>query len=841
MRIVIDLQGAQSESRFRGIGRYSLSIAQAIIRNRGDHEIIIALSGLFPETIDPIRAAFDELLPQKNIRVWLAPMPIRECEPGNTWRREVAELIREAFLSSLQPDIILLTSLFEGYVDDAVTSIGRFDKITTTAVILYDLISYINPKAYLPTGSQRDYYYRKIDSLKRADLFLSISEYSKQETVDAVGLPEKNITTISSAVDDRFSPTELSANEINSLKQRYTIERKMVMYAPGGFDVRKNFDSLIKAYASLPKTLRAEHQLVIVSKIQEDNRIGLLNLAKQAGLAKDELVLTGYVPEDDLVALYSSATLFVFPSKHEGFGLPVLEAMKCGAPVIGSNTTSIPEVIGNNLALFDPDSVDSIAAKMQQALQNESFREELCNKSVEQAKHFSWDESAKRAISSFEDMFIYSDKDLNDSKNATYRINDELLINSIANINTLTKHTEDDIYSVAKAIAFNTSINTPKQMLVDISELAQRDAKSGIQRVVRSILLEFLSTPPDEYEVKPIYFDGKQYRYASGFTAQFLGESKPETVDMVAEFNQDDIYLALDLNAHLTQAVHQLHISLQSMGVQMFYIVYDILLIQRPDWWPEGTSKVVEEWLISISQAATGLICISESVAEEVREWLNTHPPSRHTGLVVSSFYLGADVNNSVPSKGLPATAKTELNQISKSSSFLMVGTLEPRKGHTQVLQAFEQLWQKNQNVSLIIVGKQGWMVEALIKKLQTSPELNKRLFWLDGISDEYLEKVYAASTCLIAASYGEGFGLPLIEAAQHKLPIIARDIPVFHEVAGEHAYYFTDKEPDAIATAISTWLGLYHNDQHPKSDAMPWLTWKESASRLGNILVKKN
>ena len=90
MRIVIDMQGAQTESRFRGIGRYTTSFSQAIARNRGEHEILLALNGLFPDTIEPIRAAFDGLLPQENIRVWYAPGPVRECEPGNESRREVA-------------------------------------------------------------------------------------------------------------------------------------------------------------------------------------------------------------------------------------------------------------------------------------------------------------------------------------------------------------------------------------------------------------------------------------------------------------------------------------------------------------------------------------------------------------------------------------------------------------------------------------------------------------------------------------------------------------------------------------------------------------------------------
>ena len=118
------------------------------------------------------------------------------------------------------------------------------------------------------------------------------------------------------------------------------------------------------------------------------------------------------------------------------------------------------------------------------------------------------------------------------------------------------------------------------------------------------------------------------------------------------------------------------------------------------------------------------------------------------------------------------------------------------------------------------------------LRDIRSHPELGRRLFWLEGISDEYLERVYDASVCLIAASEGEGFGLPLIEAAQHRLAVIARDIPVFHEVAGEHAYYFSGRDPGDIAAAVQEWLALYQSDKHPKSDGMPWQTWRQSTRR---------
>ena len=124
-----------------------------------------------------------------------------------------------------------------------------------------------------------------------------------------------------------------------------------------------------------------------------------------------------------------------------------------------------------------------------------------------------------------------------------------------------------------------------------------------------------------------------------------------------------------------------------------------------------------------------------------------------------------------------------------------------------------------------------------MAQRIRQHQELGKRLFWLFGISDEYLEKIYQSSTCLIAASENEGFGLPLIEAAQHKLPIIARDIPVFREVSGEYAYYFSGNVPENLASTILKWQSLYKQRAHPRSDAMPWLTWAQSAEQLKEAL----
>ena len=255
-------------------------------------------------------------------------------------------------------------------------------------------------------------------------------------------------------------------------------------------------------------------------------------------------------------------------------------------------------------------------------------------------------------------------------------------------------------------------------------------------------------------------------------------------------------------------------------------------------WWVESVSANLNEWLEGIMGSASGFICISDAVANELNEWMVHHPPRQPFLPEIKSFHLGADIENSAPSKGLPENSESILTQLQSKPTFLMVGTIEPRKGHKQTLEAFETLWSQGKDINLVIVGKEGWLIDDLFKKLRSHPEKNKHIFWLEGISDEYLEKVYAASTCLIAASEGEGFGLPLIEAAQYKLPIIARDIPVFREVAGSDAYYFeNDKDPEVLADAINQWLNLFAEETHPKSDDMPWLTWHQSTQQLATII----
>ena len=212
MRIVIDMQGAQSSgSRHRGIGRYTLALAQAMVRYRGEHEVVLALSGLFPDSIEHIRAAFADLLPQSSIHVWHAPVPVNYLEPSNLGRRLDAENIYEAFLHELSPDVIHVTSLFEGSGDDAVTSVHQRPGQALVAVTLYDLIPFLYPDPYLLNPSVKTWYLEKIEHLRRADLWLAISASSSDEGIQHLGFSSAQCHNISTDADAMFCPLALGS------------------------------------------------------------------------------------------------------------------------------------------------------------------------------------------------------------------------------------------------------------------------------------------------------------------------------------------------------------------------------------------------------------------------------------------------------------------------------------------------------------------------------------------------------------------------------------------------------------------------------------------------------
>lgn len=834
MRIVIDMQGAQSHgNRHRGIGRYVFEFAKGMCRNRGEHEIVLALNAAYPDAVVHLRNEFRHLLPAANIRTWHAPGPLHHMGEDSDGRRKIAERIRVEFLNSLRPSVVINGAVFESISEDSVVTVESREEGAQfhTAAILYDLIPLIRPKEYLANSTLVEkWYLRHLEELKKCDFLLAISESTKQEAIEHLRWPASRIANISSAVSANFYPQILSNEAEKTIREKFGLSKPFVMYT-GGMDQRKNVEGLVKAFSLLPESQRLTHQLAIVCKLAPAQIDALRMQAQRAGLPSDTLVLTGFVTDDELISLYRICKLFVFPSWHEGFGLPLLEAMSCGRAVLAGNQSAMPEVVGTQDALFDSHDPRSIARKIADVLGNEEVRVALEAQALRHSKSFSWDKTAQHAITALE-------QGIQPMVHTTEVKPDAGLFKLISEIRSFEKVPQEEIYwmGLAKNLdcTFSPNGERKKRIFIDVTELARKDARTGIQRVVRSILLQWLKEPPDGYSVESVRaadcFAG--YLVAKKFEQAFLGLELDKVEDAPIEFYAGDIFVGLDLQPGDVAQRAEFFEKMRVWGVQTKFVVYDLLPIQFPEFFGEGADAAHVRWLNVVCQSNSA-ICISRSVAIELQEYCKQKCSSRSQALNIDWFHLGADIDDSVPSLGLPESAESTLYKIKQNPSFLMVGTVEPRKGQNQILEVMEELWKNGVEANLVIVGKAGWKMDALAEKIKSHPELNKRLFWLNGVSDEYLSKLYESCAALLAASWGEGFGLPLIEAAQKNIPIIARDIPVFREVAGDGAFYFNESRTEFIAKKIEDWLLLFSQGNHPRPDQVKWQTWKASAKQL--------
>ncbi len=834
MRIVIDMQGAQSESRFRGIGRFTMALTRAILANSRQHEFFLLLNGLLPESIPPIRAEFGGFLDESHFKVWYAPDPSAGQSVDKSCLKEISAKIREHVLQSLAPDVILVSSLFEGYADNAATGMEEISRTVPTLVVLYDLIPLVNHRHYLqPYPDYARFYNERTEDLKRAAAWLAISRHTAFEGTKELGLDPDRMVLISAACDAIFRKIDFAPKEARACLARLGIAKPFILYA-GGVDQRKNVPRLLEAYAGLGPDIRASHQIVLAGRAYPHDLERLQAQAGLLGIAEEELIFTGYVADSDLCALYNLCKVFAFPSWHEGFGLPPLEAMSCGAAVIASNASSIPEIIGQEEALFDPFDVDDMREKLRRVLTDEPFREELATHGLRQAAGFSWDRSALTTLQAIE---TYANRN---PPPPSFPSEDGLIEEICRRLKQTGPIEEAYLLELAQSLAMNREPRPPRQLLIDISELVQRDARTGIQRVTRSILQELLVNPPQGFAVRPVYATQNDpgYRYVGAAEPYAFANIRND--DDAIEISAGDIFIGLDLQHHVAIAQKEYLQFMRRHGVKVYFVVYDLLPLLMPDRFNPGAEERHMRWL-SVLTCFDGALCISRSVANELEDWLLANPRKDPGSFKVGCFHLGADIENSSPTHGMPEDAPKILRSIAARPSFLMVGTIEPRKGHAQTLAAFERMWAAGNELNLAIVGKEGWMVDSLIDRLQSHPELGKRLFWLNGISDEYLEAVYARATCLIAASEGEGFGLPLIEAARHKLPVIARDISVFREVAGNHAWFFSGNDADNLAQSIHQWLERYDRGNHPRSEGMTRLTWAQSARQLLDNVIPSN
>ena len=1227
MKVLVDLQAFQAlGSSQRRVDHYGASLARAMIRHSGKHDIHVVLNQSSEDALEELQNKFPDLVRSVNFRVSQLPF----SGTPRRWCRRATEVVREHRCLELKPDVVLC-SLLTGSTNAGIISTLRPTSIPT-AITLHNLFPWFNREMHLSAPSDFDPSVQALERLRETDLVLTVSGYCRSQLVDALDLQPERVVVIPPAADVRFRRLAAPAEQERALRLRFRLNRDFVM-SIGGTAYRKNVEALIEAYALLPFELRTGHQLAVLGRINGEERGRLQRLARSRGLADGELIVTGYVDDEDLTSLYNICKVFIFPSLYEDFALPPLEAMSCGAPVIGSNRSSVPEVIGLPKALFDPVSARRISEKLYEVITNAQFRAELKVHALKQARRFTWRESARQAFKAMEvldssrhdtrrapsasrlpktrpllafvsplppersgiadysaellpeltrhyeidlitdlaqiadpylqenfchrsvaefertarrydrvlyhignspfhrqipsllechpgtvvlhDFFlshlfyylegidgnkalqrslyqshgypglltwarkgaeaavwtypcnlsvlsraqgvivhsehvrqlarewfgiptenwvvipqlrrvpkIISREDarrslgvspetflvcsfgflaptklnellfdswvasrLANSKdcqlvfvggdgdgrpyqiggalsdrirvtgylsseeyqsylsaadvgiqlrntlfrgetprsvfdcmahglatvvtahpaltdlpadsvltlegfgagelvaalerlysNPKYRtelgrrahqyVKDKLdpalsarryadalekfaedhpvavtsrLIAEIADLPASPPPSDDDLGRLATCLAENSGRCGFPQLFVDVTVLSSLgDSGTGIQRVTRAILSELLENPPAGYRVEPVFRKFRQtYRYARAFASKSLGLETPDLDDAPVAVNPGDIFLGLDWDPGIDSPARAWLLYNRLRGMRTVFAIYDLLPLQRSDWFKPEMGHVFRAWFSQICQVADGFACISRTVADELSNWLDTHQSNIAGSLEIDYFHLGSDIEASSPSRGLTLEDQTVLDVLKGREVLIMIGSVEPRKGHHQALSAMERLWAKGEDLSLVILGKQGWMVESMAQRLRSHSELGRRLFWLDQASDETLVRLYSIASGMLMASEGEGFGLPLVEAACYGVPIIARDIPIFREIAGEHAFYFSGLEPAELADALLSWLGFFRLGEHPKPDKLRRLTWKESTNELLQVVLQ--
>jgi glycosyltransferase involved in cell wall biosynthesis len=263
---------------------------------------------------------------------------------------------------------------------------------------IYDIIPYLFPETYTFSTSFRFKCILPI-TLKISDKIIVISHHTKKDIIKHFKIPEDKIKVIHLAANENYKP--LKENEINKVRKKYNLNYPFILYV-GGLEPKKNIPTLLKALYKLKKQ-GIEHKLVITGEKRWKYK-SIFETMEKLNLQRD-VIFTGYVPDEDLPALYNAADLFVYPSLYEGFGLPPLEAMQCGTPVITSNTSSLPEVVGDAGIMVNPYDVDELANEMYEVLTNDGLRDELSKKGLERAKLFSWKKCAEETLKVYEEVY----------------------------------------------------------------------------------------------------------------------------------------------------------------------------------------------------------------------------------------------------------------------------------------------------------------------------------------------------------------------------------------------------------------------------------------------------
>jgi len=373
MRICLDISPAVHHRA--GLGRYTQELVTALMTIDTENEYVAFYNRPSEAQVDPPL----DRLPHLTTNL-----------PNKPWRMSV---LLAQFMHLPQDRLFPGVDLFHA-TDHLLPRLSQVKSVFT----LHDLVFRFYPETHMPLN--RWFLTLMMPRfLQAADAVIAVSECTKRDAIRLYGVDESKIRVIYEGVNPRFRLATPEA--ISAVRQNHNLPEHFIL-SVGTIEPRKNLNTLLAAYRAL-RHRGAEFKLVIVGKKGWLYQ-GFFRMLHELGL-EDEVIFPGFVPDDDLPALYSAADLFVFPSLYEGFGLPLLEAMACGTPVVTSDVSSLPEIVGDAAITVDPHNAEELAEAILRILEDPVLRARLQNKGLARAKIFSWEDTAKRTLEIYEEVF----------------------------------------------------------------------------------------------------------------------------------------------------------------------------------------------------------------------------------------------------------------------------------------------------------------------------------------------------------------------------------------------------------------------------------------------------
>ena len=826
MKIGIDLKPFYTGSKYRGIGMYSRSLIKKVLEYGRENEYhFLSLYGEYDG--DP------ELTPNCFVHTYETGPKIVDVGERQLLRDVTTMKLIEAevkhFLTKSKVDVMLFTSpteygnMYKAEWFDGVTKVG----------VLYDLIPLMFPKQCLFDKTYSQDYYDSLEFLKSMDFLLAISQSAKDDAVKLLGINPEKIVVIYAGIDNAFRRLE----KVNmwELKKKYSITDAFILFA-GGIDFKKNIEDLILAYSKCERSITKNYQLVITGKASNDVLDKYLSIAKECGV-EERVICTGYIPLDDLVALYNITDLLVFPSLYEGFGLPVIEAMACGARVLTSDCSSLKEIADGHGTLVNPKSVKSITKGIEYVFNHPAETKNIAEKSIDYAKSFTWDRVAKKVLDIFAAIDVKSDKIA-----YGFKLDDKLLRNvAELYVEQRIRNADNDFEKLSKELEIlqenkdKTIIQGGNRILYDVTvvrEWLKAKYSTGIGRVSKELLISLKKMSyviPVEVSIKN----------GSPCIKRVDTITWDVTNEVIVPRNTDVYFMPeLQLRGIQVDRNHPKANVLRNQGIRCYAVIYDILPLRMPQYFEDKTSKAFDGYLREIVDNYDGILCDSKFVDDDIVNYCQEHKIQSADGheVVIGYFHLGSNSFEKKKEQSVSLDIKRFVD--TEEKVFLMLGTIEPRKGHKDVLKAFEQLWEEGCNYKLCIAGHVGWNMGDFVDDIKNHPQLGKNLGFFEAISDSEVKYLYYHVTGLIQASYGEGYGLPLIEAGHYGVPILCSDIEVFHEVAGENAVYFTPHDIEQLQSRVIEFAQLVDQNKVPCSSKIKPTTWDQVATRVLNMLL---